>query len=218
LGAVAVYLYFSSVSKVGAARATVLNYTYPFWANVLAALFGSRPPMRFWLGLCLAFLGVVVVVLPWGHRSLVLEPGDVEGLASAVVAGAAVLVVKQLRKTDDAVSIVGAFTMGGLLMSSFSHTPSHTLGIFLDPHFAWAAWGVGLSSFFGHVYFTRGYRGASVPEATLLSLIVPIIASAFGIVVLGEPFQARFALGSALVLFALVFVARGSGEAKEGLP
>lgn len=216
LGAVAVYLYFSSVASVGAARATLLNYTYPFWANLLAVLFGARPSPRFWLGLCVAFLGVIIVVLPMdADLSWRLARGDMQGLASAVLSGAAVLVVKQLRKTDDSLTIVASFTLGGLLMSSWDHPVSDTLHILIDPGYAWAAWGVGLSSFFGHLLFTRGYRGATVQQATLLSLMVPVIASALGVLVLGEPFQMRFALGASLVLFALSFVARGADPGLE---
>jgi len=216
LGAVAVYLYFCSVASVGAARATLLNYTYPFWANLFAVMLGARPPGRFWLGLLLAFVGIAVVVLPLDAlHSLTLAQGDVFGLLSAVVAGAAVLVVKQLRKTDDAVSIVGAFTVGGLLISSWSHRPLDTLQVAFEPAFAWAALGVGLSSFLGHVYFTRGYRDASVQEATLLSLIVPLVAAVMGILILGEPLGGRFIAGAGLVFFALVFVARGPKLAVE---
>jgi len=218
LGAVAVYLYFGSVASVGAARATLLNYTYPFWANLFAVALGARPSARFWLGLLLAFVGVVVVVLPpHGLHGFSLAPGDILGLSSAVVSGAAVLVVKQLRKTDDAVSIVGSFTVSGLLISSFSHHPLTTLKAAIQPAVAWAAVGVGLSSFLGHVYFTRGYRGATVQEATLLSLIVPLVAALMGILVLGEPLEGRFILGAGMVFFSLVFVARGpklAGEAR----
>lgn len=210
LGAVAVYLYFSSVASVGAARATLLNYTYPFWANLFSMFLGARPPRRFWLGLLLAFVGIAVVVFPFnGLLGLGLMRGDVLGLCSAVLSGAAVLVVKQLRTTDDSVSIVGAFTVGGLLISVWGHSPLDTLQVVIEPKFAWAALGVGLSSFLGHVYFTRGYRGATVQEATLLSLIVPLIAAVVGILVLGEPLGGRFILGAGLVFFALVFVARG---------
>jgi drug/metabolite transporter (DMT)-like permease len=210
LGAVAVYLYFCSVDSVGAARATLLNYTYPFWANLFAVVLGARPPGRFWLGLLLAFVGVAVVVLPAdGLRGFSLALGDVFGLSSAVVSGAAVLVVKQLRKTDDSVSIVGSFTVSGLLISSWSHHPLTTLQAAIQPAALWAALGVGLSSFWGHVYFTRGYRGATVQEATLLSLIVPLVAAVMGILVLGEPLGVRFILGAGLLLFALAFVARG---------
>lgn len=210
LGALAVYLYFCSVASVGAARATLLNYTYPFWANLIAVLLGARPSGRFWLGLLLAFVGVVVVVLPSGEgESFSLAPGDLLGLSSAVVSGAAVLVVKQLRKTDDAVSIVSAFTLCGLLLSSWSHPPLATLRAATQPAVGWAALGVGVSSFLGHVYFTRGYRGATVQEATLLSLIVPLVAAVVGIVFLGEPLGMRFILGAGLLLFSLVFVVRG---------
>lgn len=213
LGAAAVLLYFSSVAEVGAARATLLNYTYPFWANVFAVFLGARPSRRFWLGLLVASVGVVIVIWPGSGTSPgALSLGDVLGLLSAVLAGASVLVIKQLRKTDDALSIVGAFTIGGLLISSFGEARGDVMHTLLEPEFAWAAWGVGITSFLGHLFFTRGYRGATVPQATLLSLMVPVIAAGIGFAVLNEPLGARFWVGAGLVLASQIYVAR-EGEA-----
>ena len=207
-GAVAVYFYFSAVSEVGAARAALLNYTYPFWANFFAWLLGARPSRRFWWGLLTAFLGVAIVVSPAELSSgFSLRPGDIKGLLSAIFAGGSVLVIKQLRKTDEALSIVGAFTVGGLLLSSWGHSQKAALSTLIDPEVGLFAWGVGATSFFGHVFFTRGYKGATVQQATLLSLTVPVIASLLG-AMLGEPLGFRFFLGAGMVAFALVYVAQ----------
>ncbi len=218
LGATAVLLYFSSVAEVGAARATLLNYTYPLWANVFAVFFGARPSRRFWIGLFMATVGVVIVVSPGslGAR-LTLSSGDVLGLLSAIVAGGSVLVIKQLRKTDDALSIVGAFTLGGLLMSSFGNGRLEVLHTFIEPEFAWAAWGVGITSFLGHLLFTRGYRGATVPQATLLSLMVPVVAAGIGVLVLSESLGANFWLGATLVLVSQVYVAREGATPRQSI-
>ncbi len=218
LGAIAVLLYFSSVAEVGAARATLLNYTYPFWANVFAVFFGSRPSRRFWIGLLVASVGVVIVISPGALGSpLTLSAGDLLGLMSAVVAGASVLVIKQLRKTDDALSIVGAFTLGGLLMSSFGEGRAEVLSTFTEPEFAWAAWGVGITSFLGHLLFTRGYRGATVPQATLLSLMVPVVATGIGVFVLNEGLGVNFWLGATLVVVSQVYVAREGATKRQSI-
>ncbi len=216
-GGIAVYFYFASVAEVGAARAALLNYTYPLWANLFAFLLGARPPRRFFFGLAVAFIGVVLVLSPArGDGLFAVRMGEAKGLLSAVFAGISVLIIKQLRQTDEASSIVAAFTVGGLLISSWGHEPTETLGTLIDPELAWFAWGVGATSFFGHVFFTRGYKGATVQQATLLSLSVPVIAASLGIVVLGEPAGPRFLSGAAIVFAALVYVAsEGAAERRK---
>lgn len=213
LGAVAVFLYFSAVAEVGPARATLLNYTYPLWANVVSFLLGARPKATFWMSLAVATLGVAILLWPAErHGDFWLEAGDIKGLLSAIVAGGSVLVVKKLRQTDDALTIVGAFTAGGLLISFPSVSLARTTQALFSPHLGWAAWGLGLTSFLGHLFFTRGYKGATVEQATVLSLLVPIVASALGILVLGEKLGLRFWIGAFLVVLALAYAARTSAQ------
>jgi drug/metabolite transporter (DMT)-like permease len=75
---------------------------------------------------------------------------------------------------------------------------------------------VGLSAFFGHVFFTRGYRGVSVAHATLLSLLVPVVAALAGIWLLEEEFSARFIAGALIILTALSFVLTGRSASGTG--
>ncbi len=205
LGAAAVLLYFTSIKYTGAARGTLLNYTYPIWANVFAWFLGARTGRNSWFALALALVGVWFVVAPKGGIGPAqLSQGDVAGLLSAVLGGAAVVAVKKLRETDDALVIIASFTGFGMLMSlPFCTMQGLTLSFsraLIGPTLA-----VGVLSFVGHYYFTRGYRGVSVATATLLSLLVPFVATLTGVFFLDEPLTARFMLGTSLVFGAFVF-------------
>lgn len=208
LGGAAVLLYFTSIQEAGAARGTLLNYTYPIWANLFGWFLGYRPPSRFWFGLALALVGVYFVIVPaggWGGGSL--GRGELAGLLSGLLAGGAVLTIKKLRETDDSLSIIASFTFFGLIISlPFAEIGEvQRLG---EPQILPFTLAVGATAFLGHVFFTRGYAGVSVPIATLLSLLVPLVAAVSGALVLGERMTGRLLGGAALILVALVLAVR----------
>lgn len=208
LGGGAVLLYFSSIQWAGAGRGTLLNYTYPVWANLFAWALGARPSGRFWWALSLALVGVWFVVVPEeGLGAGTIGAGEWAGLASAILAGGAVLTIKRLRETDESLTIIASFTTFGLLMSlPFSSVES--LGRLAGPNLLVPALAVGILAFVGHVFFTRGYRGVSVQTATLLSLTVPLIAALTGVALLGEVLTGRFAVGATAILASSILALR----------
>jgi drug/metabolite transporter (DMT)-like permease len=219
-GGVAVLCYFTSVEWAGAGRATVLNYTYPVWANLIAAWFGVRLPLLFWGNLLLATIGAALVSGVGGVDGRAPSWGDVAGIVGAMVAGGSVLTIKKLRETEGELEIVAAFSLGGLLVS----VPFWVWqGALDDLERGWptpAAWAlfalVGAASFFGHILFTRAYDRVSVPVGSMFSLTVPLFATALGVVLLGERVTWLQGLGTLGILLALVGMSRiPSAAARE---
>jgi drug/metabolite transporter (DMT)-like permease len=216
LGGIAVVLYFTSIQLAGVGPGTVLNYSYPLWANVFAVLFlGHRVPRSFWLLLAIALGGVWLIVDPLSHvkGGATEHFGELSGVVSAIAAGAAVLCIKRLRETDESLTIVASFSVLGFLISlPLALLPSGLLPTHGEPSFGTSEWALafatGALAFGGHIYFTRGYRGTSVQLGTALSLTVPAIAAVAGALVLGEPLGARFVIGGALVLGACFGIGR----------
>lgn len=229
-GAVAVLLYFTAVQLAGAGPATVLNYTYPLWANLIAVLaLGQRVPRSFWLLLAVALFGVWLIVgsgpagtgggasATQAEDALRATWGRLAGLCSAVAAGAAVLCIKRLRDTDESLTIITSFSIVGLLLALpfgllEAWLPAGVLGPArrvgehwfpsLGPTSALLFLAVGALAFGGHLFFTRGYKHTSVPVGTSLSLIVPVVAAGAGALLLGERLGVNFAAGTLLVLAA----------------
>lgn len=220
LGAGAVLLYFTSIHEAGAARGTLLNYTYPIWANLFAWGLGKSPSRGYWVGLGFALCGLWFVVTPaQGWSSAAIGYGELAGLGSAILAGGAVVTIKQLRKTDESLTIIAAFSAFGLLLSLPLVSASDLKSLAAPEALGLAAL-VGLVAFFGHVFFTRGYRGASVEHATLLSLIVPLVAALGGILILGEKFSARLLMGGMMIVSAsciTLFFGNGAERRNKGL-
>jgi drug/metabolite transporter (DMT)-like permease len=206
LGGSAVLLYFFSIQNAGAARGTLLNYTYPVWANLFSIFLGRRPGTAFWIGLAVALMGLWLVIIPtsgFGERAFGV--GEAAGLASAFISGAAVLTVKELRRTDETLTILASFSACGLFLSLFFFE-GQSLMIFRNQYPLLLGVAVGVIAFLGHLFFTRGYRGMKVEHATILSLSVPVVASVIGVALLGESLSLRLILGGLLILFSTAAV------------
>jgi drug/metabolite transporter (DMT)-like permease len=165
-GGGAVLLYFTAVSHAGAGVGTLLNYTYPLWAQLFAFVLGEKVRLENWFFLALALAGMYLIVSPGTHE---LGLGEIAGMVSGLLAGASVLCVKKLRETDGEQTIIVSFSVVGLAYaivmllwpdssvggSTFSGGPAPLGGWMIECM-------VGLLSFYGHVFFTRGYKNTSV--------------------------------------------------------
>lgn len=202
LGGVAVLLFFTSIQLAGAGVGTLLNYTYPIWANVFGVIFLRQHPVRgFWLLLVLALVGVYLVIDPSFGK---LHFGEVAGICSAMLAGGGVLCIKKLRETDDSLVIILSFSVIGFLFSAplaaWAELSGRSATPWSDP-WGWSlVLAAGLFSLFGHVYFTRGYKHTSLQLGSVLSLTVPIIAVLSGWLILGEVLAPGFLAGGALIV------------------
>lgn len=209
LGAIAVQLYFASVQLSGAGVGTLLNYTYPVWANVLGSFFGHRPARATWLILLIATFGAFLVVDPvFSSMSL----GEAYGLLSALAAGGSIVCIKKLRQTDSELTVLAGFcgigSLAGIALSvgrlNLASTPLPTA----TARASALLLGVAVLSFLGHVLFTRGYKRTSIQVGSVLSFTVPVTAMLTGILLLGERPSLSVYAGATLILCACLGTGR----------
>jgi drug/metabolite transporter (DMT)-like permease len=211
LGAIAVQLYFASIQLSGAAVGTLLNYTYPVWANLFGAFVGHRPSGATWFLAALALIGMFFIVDPLLSA---FSLGEALGVLSAVIAGAAVVSIKKLRDTDGELTILLSFCILGavialpfaLVQFSEAHQARSTIGL-RAPAIA-SLLGVGVLSFLGQFFFTRGYKLTSIQVGSVLSFSVPLIATLLGVLLLGEPVTVQLLLGASCILTSCLLVGR----------
>jgi drug/metabolite transporter (DMT)-like permease len=211
LGGCAVFLWFFSLEFTTAAKSTLLNYMHPFWSNLyLAMLMKQKPPRGFWPLTAMALAGLWLVLNPDFKE---VNTGDLLALFSGACGGAAILFMKEARKTDNALSVFASFSFFGLLISLaylLLRTPwtqaavlqpdSAFYWIFSSPQ-AWVALAImGLLSALGQLLMTQGYAYASVALGTLLALSVPVLASLGETIILGVRPPWTFLLGGAMIL------------------
>ncbi len=204
-GGFAVLFYFYAISASSAGKGTLLNYTHSLWANLaLVIFFGQKPPRGFWLLMATAFVGLWLVLSPDFSS---VNWGDALGLISGWCGAGAIITVKELRKTDNALTIFAAFSLVGLAFALFPGLLPLAMGH--PPFGAWVfpgamAWLIllftGLAAMAGQIIFTHAYAYTSIPLGTILSLSVPVMATLGGWALLHEPLTPHFLLGGLLVL------------------
>lgn len=200
-GGLSVLTYFFAVHRTGAGMGTLLNYTHSIWSNLLGLLLlPTRPDRQFWPLLGTALLGLWLVIDPSMTQ---LELGKLLGLISGILGGAAILCVKKLRQTDPALTVMTSFSGVGFVFAALL-LPFESVdrAAIFDP-VAWCMLiAIATISFGGQMLFTHGMRETSIALGSLLSLLVPTLATLSGWALLDEPLTWKYAAGASLVLFA----------------
>ena len=212
-GGLAALLFYLAIARIPAGEATLLNNTFPIWAVVISFfLLGERPTGHLALALLVASVGVFLV-LGGGKVRFGLGPGELLGIGSAVLGGAAVTSIRVLRSTDNTPTIFFAMTLGGLVVSSpFALAPWPS-----GPAPWLLAVGVGLVTFLAQLLMTEAYGALSVSEAALWQQLTPI-ASYLWALTIGERFTSITALGVLLGIAGVVYGALLGHRPSPGAP
>ena len=158
---------------------------------------GERPRPAEWIGLIVAFGGLVYLVSPG-----MTAPSTI-GVGLMLVSGAAwgyySLAARDVRSPIAATA--GNFTRAAPLAAG-------ALGVIWRLGHVHASWfGIGLAAASGAVTSGLGYalwyftlRGLRTSLAAIVQLTVPVLAATAGVILLGERFTWRLALASAAIL------------------
>jgi drug/metabolite transporter (DMT)-like permease len=147
--------------------------------------------------LAMATCGVVLVSLGTSRTTGAAGFWLVVGAISAVLSGAAVAVIRQVRKTDGAWEIFASFCIGGALICGVPAlrswvSPSSREWLLLAA--------VGASSVVAQVGFTWSMRYVRAAPSGIILQITPVATLALGWLVYGDRVSSISALGAALAL------------------
>jgi DME family drug/metabolite transporter len=208
--------FFAGVQRAGVAVGTLVAIgSGPVLTGLLAGrLLGERPG-RTWLvatGLCLT--GLALLVLGGGADA---RP-DAAGAGLALLAGASYAAYTVLAKAQldagepPAAVMAAAFGLGGLLLVPV--LLSQPLGWLARPDGLLLVLHLGLvTTTVAYLLFVRGLAVLPAGPVTTLVLAEPVVATALGVLVLGERLPAAAAIGALLVLVGLAVQGRGAGAA-----
>lgn len=198
-GGAAVLFYFIAIEHLPVGIATLLNYTAPVFTAMYAALFLGEAIKRGTLGaLALTSVGVALVIAgtaPPG--TLAVGPWELVGVLSAVLSGAAVATIRQVRKTDGSWEVFTAFCVAGALI-----TLPPAVRDWLQPtpvEWAWLV-AVGLTSVVGQLLMTHSLRYVPAAAGGVIIQLTPVTSLAIGWALLGERIGALALGGAALTL------------------
>jgi drug/metabolite transporter (DMT)-like permease len=202
-----------SLLWLSAAEATIVCYTMPVWAVLMAwAVLGETPRAARLAGLVLAMSGLGLLVLGQGLAvGLDKAPGVAFALGAAVLFSLGTVVTKRwplgLPPTAGAVWQIG-----------LGIAPLAVLALLFDPPgfatlspLGWALIAYGGVFALGLCYLSwfAALRRLPASLASLGTLLTPMVGVAGAAIVLGEPFGWREATALALTLSGVALAARG---------
>lgn len=205
VGAAGILLFYVTISHLGAGRAVILNLTYPIFGAVMAAAWlkeslGLR--QLGWMLVGLAGLGLF-------FAGSAFEGGltRYEGLAliGAVVAGAAVVLIRVLSRSEHASTIYAS----QCLWSFAAGLPLGASPIVDLPVVAVA--GLVVASVLvsgGQLALTQSFRALSVAKGSSIQMLMPLATSTGGMLFFGERYATLEWVGALITIAATWQVVR----------
>lgn len=196
---VAMLSFFYALSITPLAEVTALNFTAPIFATVLAALImGEAVRARRWAAVAIGFLGTLIVLRPGlGEVGL----GQMLALLSSLVWACALMIIKDLSRTESSVTII---TYMSLLLLPLSLVPA--LFVWQWPTFDQLLWLVliGLLGGGAQYLMTESLSVADTAVVMPIDFTKLIWASAIAYLAFGEVPDTFTWIGGA-VIFASTF-------------
>jgi drug/metabolite transporter (DMT)-like permease len=203
LGSTAIVLLFLALSKTSLTNAALLANTYILFGALFSLLFlGEGLGPKVVIALLVALSGAAFVVRPDFHH---IQVGDMLALAHGVIGGAAVTVVRSLRRAGNEspwgilfyLSLVGL--AAGPLAQPTGWAVPHGYGLLLLVS-------LGVLGTLGQGMMTYAYRWCTTAEGGILAMLVVPISTGLGVVGLGERLSAMDWFGASLILFSSAYV------------
>ncbi|UVO53363.1 DMT family transporter [Sphingomonas sp. SUN039] len=182
VGTTGMVLNFLTVSLLPLAETQALWFTTPLFATILSAMVLHEAVGRHrWSAVALGFVGVLIVVQPQsGHLPII---GAVTGLTSALLTGFVTILLRQLGRTEPALTTVfWFFTMSSLPLAFVMpwFVQSH-------PPVVWVLLiGMGIVGGLGQVALTLSLRYAPVSALAPVDYASLIWSTLFGVLLFAE--------------------------------
>ena len=177
LGMIAMAFAFGSVILLPLAEAQTLNFTVPIFATLLAMfLLGERIGKWRWTALCLGLGGILVITQP-GDAAHIPLLGVGVGLAAAFMIALLSIIIKELNRTEQPITIVFWFAALSSPLMAF------TLPFFMTIHdpVTWALlMALGVCGGIGQILLTVALRFGAVSSVVVMDYTGIIWATLYG--------------------------------------
>lgn len=197
-GLLGIAAYFYALANMKLSDAVILNKMSPFFVMIFAALFlKEKISKKQLIALVTAALGAILVIRPGFDSNLF---PSLIALMSSVFAGVAYTLVRQLRKTDSAATVVFYFSF----FSTIAMIPFMLSGSFVIPTAvqALALLALGLFAAAAQLFMTNAYRHAEAGELSIYTYANIVFSSIFGLVLFQEIPDLFSAAGAVLIISA----------------
>ena len=202
--------YFYAIDHLPLADATVIQFTNPMIA-ALIAVFALREPLRGAdvVATLLSMVGVVLVAQPTFlfAQGIPLDPVAVAvGFVGAFFSAIAYVVIRKLGATEHYMVVVFYFP----LVTGPASLPVLALeGVVMPEGIEWLyLLGIGVAAQLGQIEITKGFKLETASRATAVTYFQIVLAYTWGILLFHEYPNALGVLGAGLVVLGLVSLTR----------
>lgn len=198
IGALSIVAFYITVVKIGAARAVILNLTYPMFATIIAAIWLKEKPGRLAVIWMLVGFAGLVVFLGGDGRFAAPSGYDFLALSGAVGAGWVVVIIRRLRHEEHPATIYASQALYSLI---FAFPAAAKLPALPSA----AAWVLALAAVivtFAQLVMTRAYQTMSVSRGSALQMLLPLVTALGGYLCFDERFHPLEITGAILTLLA----------------
>jgi drug/metabolite transporter (DMT)-like permease len=219
LGAIGINCFYYSLVHLPLGVATLIQYTNPIFATILAALWvGERVRGGELLCLASAMVGVVLITRPgflFGAAATAYAQRDIAiALLGAVCSGAAYAAVRKLGSGEHPTVVVFylplvTFPIAIPFASSNWLMPTGSEWLLLL--------GMGGATQLAQVYMTKGLQAETAVRATTTGYLQIVFAGAWGALLLGERPSAWTLAGAAIIVASALVLAFGKRRAQAEL-
>lgn len=208
-------LYAYGETKVSSVLAGLWNATTPLITLVvlLAVMRDERPDARNLAALAAGFAGVAVLIAPWNGLGGSALVGDLECLGAALCYGMGGPYTRRFlsARPESGVALAAAqlslAALGLAVIAPLVATPS--LRIDAGTLSAVLVLGI-LCSGVAYVLMYAIVRAAGAGTFSTVTYVIPVVSTALGVIVLGEPLTWNEPVGAAIVLTAMAFSSRSA--------
>lgn len=198
-GVAAMFCMFYSFSNIKLSEAILLKSTSPIMLSLMAWLvLREKMPSLAWVAIFLAFFGVAITA---DLRTLNVEfqLGFVAGIAAAMLAALAKVMVRRLGRTEPGEVIIFYFAVCGTLFTlPFVILQWQPISV--------EQWGflllIALLASFGQLFITKAYTVAKAGSVAIFTYLAMPIAAGLGWLIWDEQVDLPLIFGSAIVIAA----------------
>ena len=198
IGGIAIIIYYVTIVKLGAARAVILNLTYPVFGTLIAACWLKEKISRRAICWMLAGLGGLAVFLSDDGKLLKPAAYDLLALLGAATAGWVVVIIRKLRHEEHPATIYASQALYSLAIASPTVVKLPQI-----PSMAWL--GLIIAAIVvshAQLVMTRAYQTMSVAKGSSIQMLLPLVTGIGGFFFFGERFHTIEILGATLTLLA----------------
>ncbi|NQU16541.1 MAG: DMT family transporter [Candidatus Saganbacteria bacterium] len=201
IGSVAIVFFFKAIKLIPVSDAVVLQFSYPIFATVFAAIFlDEKLKLSSVIAMFVAFVGIVFISSP---VFIQFNIGYVHGIAAAVFAGAAIVATRRLRRTENAWSITFSLmffgTIVGFIVSMGKIAIPSPNGFFL-------LMGMVAVATVAQLLLNYSYKYCDVAHGTIISMLTVPVTVLLAVIFLDEYITINFAIGSVLILGSIFYI------------